>query len=122
VAVGHLVLGQRGAAAGTPRHHAVAAGEQATVVADLEEVPDVFDVDERVGAVRPGPVGPLPEADGLPGDDVNELRDPGLAAIGEAIDLRGDLLLPHPRPRLLLLDLDLDPEAVAVEAGLPAEP
>ena len=61
VGVDQLVLAERRAAAGAPRHRAVAAVEPPALVTALEEGPDVADV--RVGhrVVRPVPVHPLAE-------------------------------------------------------------
>src|SRR4029077_6408341 len=119
VAHRHLVLRQRGAAAGAPRHRAMALVQPAALLADLQDVPDVRDVVVGVRVVRVVPVHPLTEADGLLRDRLSGAIDARAARVGEPADaVRLDV--PLAVQVQLALDLHLDPEALAVEAVLVA--
>src|SRR5918996_5285803 len=115
----HLMLRDRGPAAGAPDGRAMAHVEPAALVDGLEEAPDVLDV--RVGerVVVALPVHPHPEAGRLLRDHLGEVGDTLLAALrelGEPVLL--DLVLRVEPERLL--HLDLDPQALTVEAVLVA--
>jgi hypothetical protein len=114
-----LVLGERGATAGTPLGRPVPDVEPAAVVDDLQEPPDVLDVRIAEGEVVVAPVHPLAEslraADQVGGgadDDVaaapRELLEPELLDLALGVEPE------------LALDADLDPEPLAVEAVLVA--
>ena len=91
--------------------------EPASFLADLQDVPDMRDVEVAVGEVRVRPVHPLAHADRALGDGsgrtvhtrsarVRELADPIRLDIALAVEIQ------------LTLDLHLDPEALAIEAVL----
>ena len=117
VAVDHLVLGQRRATSRAPRHRTVAFVEPASFLADLQDVPDVRDVQVAVGEVRVRPVHPLAHADRALGDGGGRTVHTRSARVGELADpVRLDVALAVEIQ--LTLDLHLDPETLAIEAVL----
>ena len=114
-----LVLRQRRAAAQAPDHRAVALIQPATLVAELEEAPDVADVGVGHRVVRALPVHPHAEPARLRSLDAGVLRHAVAAGAREAIEPVGlDLVLRVEPERPL--DLDFHPETLAVEAVLVA--
>src|SRR5581483_7436555 len=119
VRAGHLMLGERGAAAGAPWHRAMPAYQPALLVAELQDAPDVRDVVVAVRVIGVVPVHPLAEADRLLRDRRGAPVDAGAARTREPVDpVRLDVALAVQVQ--LPLDLHLDPEALAVEAVLVA--
>ena len=117
VAVDHLVLRQRRPASRAPRHRTMALVQPALLLAQLQDVPDVRDVQVVVGEVRVLPVHPLAHPDGVLRDrrggpiharaaGVGELRDAVRLDIALAVEVQ------------LALDLHLNPETLAIEAVL----
>ena len=117
VALGDLVRGQRGAAAGAVGDDAVALVEQVALPHRLERPPDRLDVlrlERPVGLVEVDPVGD-PLGQPVPVLEVLEDRLAALGVeLGDAVALDVGLGL----EAQLLLDGDLDRQAVAVPAAL----
>src|SRR4029450_12827971 len=106
-----------GPASSAPRHRAVSRVEPATLVALLEKVPVVLDVEIRHREVRAWPVHPLPQLSGLLRLDTGEVEHALATGAGEALEAeRPDLALRVEPQRLL--DLDLHPQPLAVEPVL----
>src|SRR5947207_15748296 len=117
IAVDHLVLGQRRATSRAPRHRTVAFVEPASFLADLQDVPDMRDVEVAVGEVRVRPVHPLAHADRALGDGGGRTVHTRSARVGELADpVRLDVALAIKVQ--LTLDMHLDPETLAIEAVL----
>ena len=112
-----LVVGDAGAAPGTPRHDVAALVDVPLLVADLEEVPDGVVVLVRHRVVRVVPVHPVAEPDRLLRLDVGESPHALLAQLDELIDaeLLDVGLGGHAE---IFFDVDLDPQSLPVEAVL----
>ena len=119
VAVDHLVLRESGTAPGTPGHRAVALVEPTLLLAELQDVPDVRDVQIAVRVVGVFPIHPLTHTDGALRDRGRRPIDAGAAGFREPGDaVRLDVALAVEVE--LTLDLHLDPKALAIEAVLVA--
>src|SRR5438309_311653 len=93
--------------------------EPAFFLAQLQDVPDVRDVQVGVGEVRVLPVHPLAHADRVLGDRGGRAIDARATCVGEPRDaVRLDVALAVQVE--LALDLHLDPESLAVEPVLVA--
>ncbi len=117
VALGQLVVGQAGAAAGAPGGDAVVLDQQALGEDLLQRPPDGLDVLRVHGAVGLVEVDPVPHAGRQLGEGVGVPghRLPALGVeLGDAVRL--DVLLAGEAE--LLLDGELHREAVTVPAGL----
>ena len=119
VAVDHLVLGERRAAPRAPRHRAVPPVEPALLVAQLEHVPDVRDVQVAVRVVGARPIHPLAHANRALRDRRRgpiHTRAARLRESGQSVFLDVALAVQVQ----LALDLHLDPEPLAIESVLVA--
>ena len=117
VALGDLVRGQRGAAAGAVGHDLVALVEQVAVPHRLQRPPDRLDVARLERPVRLVEVDPVADPLGQPVPVLEVLED-RLAALGVELGDAVALDVVLGLEAELLLDGDLDRQAVAVPAAL----
>src|SRR5207302_7646177 len=106
-------------AARTPRHHVVTAVQPPALVARLDHAPDRVVVLVRHREVRVAPVHPLAKSNALLADDSRELQNAVFAAL---VELRNTVLfdVTFTGKSEFFLNFNFDPQALTIEAVLPA--
>ena len=121
VSVARFVLRERSFAARAPGHHAIVGRQPALAVALGQKAPDALDIGIVVGEVGSLPVHPHPQPLGLGGDDGGELFDARAAGAAKVCDAVFENIGFGAKAQLFF-DFDFDPQALTIEAVLPAQP